>query len=108
MDTRRENDHSHPHPETEDAGDPNPYEEAEIMTLKKPKGDACDKADERADEERVVDFMKHGREGSCEGEISIQIEAEKILTKIADGTALGLFSSDFLIFRMADLTTFVI
>lgn len=77
MDTCREDDHSHPHPETEDARDPNPYEEAIIMTHEKPKGNARDEADERADEERIVDSMKHGREWSCEGEISIQIEAEK-------------------------------
>ena len=87
MDTRRENDHSHPHPETEDAGDPNPYEEAIFMTHKKPKGNACDEADERADEEWVINFMKHGRGRSCEGEISIQIEAEKIVTEMAEGTA---------------------
>ena len=89
MDTRRENDHSHPHPKTEDAGDPNPYEQAIFMTHKKPKGNACDEADERAEEERVVDFMKHGRQGSREGRILIQIEAEKMLTEMADGTALG-------------------
>ena len=52
--------------------------------------------------------MKHGRGGSCEGEISIQIEAEKIVTEMAEGTAslhlfVGLSS-----FRLADLTTFVI
>jgi hypothetical protein len=63
LDASGEDDHPHSHPETKDAGNPNPNEKSVFVTHEKPKGNAGDEAYKSTEEEGVVDFVKHGRSG---------------------------------------------
>ena len=57
MDARGKNDHSHSHPEAENAWHPDADKNTVIMVFEKPECDACDETYERADEEGIVDFV---------------------------------------------------
>lgn len=59
FDARGENDHPHTHPQAENAGHPDAYENAVFVAYQEPKRHACHEADKSADEEGVVNFVKH-------------------------------------------------
>lgn len=44
------------------------------MAHEKPEGNTCDEADERTEEEGVVNFMEHGKEWPSDGKMFGEVE----------------------------------